>query len=182
MSSSLIKLIEYSLLPAVLMIIGKIAGVYITAFLFNIDLGVMTSTEAYIGLQPAVPAEFVTLVSSYSDLIMFMFVGIGFSFNLISAVYFHDTHIETKTINALAKFNLLFLINSSFQLYHSGIIWFVFTWMADLIIFLNAVAGKTYAWIFIVATLFSLALTVALFRDLSQELDLTRQKLLGKAR
>lgn len=178
MANSLIKLIEYSLVPAVLMILGKLFGVYITAALFSVDVVIKTGTGNFFDFSPVVGVADLQLVASYSDLIMFIFVAIGFSINLVMAVYTHDTHINTKTINLLAKFNLLSLISSSFQLYHSGIIWFLFTWLSIIVILINILIGNTQIWVLIISGFFATGLSVVLFKDLIKEVELTKQKLL----
>ncbi|MFQ5493396.1 MAG: hypothetical protein ACE5DX_04525 [Candidatus Dojkabacteria bacterium] len=179
MSNSLIKLIDYSLLPAALLLLGKIAGIYLVAAVFGITIGVQHFPEAIFSLHPVVPFEDLQTLSSYSDLIMFAIIAAGFSFVLVNAVFFHDSHIKVSTVNSLAKYNLLFLISSSFQLYHSGVIWFMFTWLANVAVLINMLAGKTYSWVVVLTTLFAIGLSVILFRDLSAELRLTRDKLLN---
>jgi hypothetical protein len=178
MSNSLVKLVDYALLPAIILLLGKIAGVYLTVIIFDINIGFIQQPSSLLSLTPVVSNEFVQLVSSYSDLFMFVLIGVGFSYVLASALYFHDTHIKTSTINVLAKYNLLSLIKSSYHLYHAGIIWLAFTWIADLVVLVDVLLNKTYAWIFIITTLFTLSLSVILFRDLFRELDLQKRKYL----
>jgi hypothetical protein len=178
MTNSLIKLIDYALLPAAVLLLGKLLGVYLTIFIFDIDFGFATNASVFFSFTPVVASEYVQLVSSYSDLFMFVLVGAGFTYVLTTALFMHDSHIEVATINVLAKYNLLGLIKSSYQLYHSGIIWLAFTWIANFVVLVNVMLGKTYSWILIVTTLFALALSVALFRDLFRELALQKTRLL----
>ena len=166
------------MLPAIILIMGKVLGVYLIIFIFGIDFGFASSSDVIFSLTPVVAGEYLQLVSSYSDLIMFILVASGFTYVLSSALYFHDSHIKVSTINMLAKYNLLFLIRSSYQLYHSGIIWLAFTWICDLVVLINVSLGKTYSWILFVTTIFTLALTVILFRDLFKELELQKSKIL----
>ncbi|KXK26422.1 MAG: hypothetical protein TR69_WS6001000425 [candidate division WS6 bacterium OLB20] len=173
MTSSLIKLIDYALLPLVLIILGKVLGVYVVSALFGVELGV-SQGGSYLPFQPAVPAQDLQTVSSYSDLFMFAVIATGFSFILVSALKLHDTHIDVKTVTMLAKFNLLSLMKTTYELYHAGAIWIIFVWLATAVILLNALTGATYWWVFVFALVFSLSTTIALLRDLFAEINAAR--------
>lgn len=177
MSNSLVKIIDSSLLPAVLLVFAKFFGVYFAAKLFGVDLGIAEDSNLF-NLTPLVPHEQLQLISSYSDLIMFILIASGFLVVLIRAVYLHDSHINIKTIRQLTDLNLLDLIRSSYELYHNAVTWFLFNWIAVALILINYLLGKTYAWIFYAAFLFTIALTLALFRDILKELELTKKRLL----
>lgn len=178
MSNSLIKLLDYSLLPAAIMLLGKVVGVFITALLFNIQVGLQSYPQLLFSAIPVVDYSQLQQLSTYSDLFMYVLVASGFTIVLVGALFMHDSHIEVQTINLLAKYDLLFLIRSSFELYHSGVIWFAFTWLANIVILINVLAGKTLVMILIITVGFTIGLSILLFRDLFAELELTRKKLL----
>jgi hypothetical protein len=120
----------------------------------------------------ATGSDLLTL-SSYSDIFMFLIIVLGMSVILFRAVVFHDTHISSNMVFKLAKYNLLDLIGTSFELYHSGIIWVAFTWVSTIIIFLNCTKGLTYVWVLFVAVVFSMFFSIIFARDLISEINLS---------
>lgn len=175
MSRSLFKLIDYALVPAALLILAKLAGIFLVAALFSVNIQVNVLADALLSFETVVNAGDLPLISSYSDLFAFSIMSFGLAFILISAVYFHDSHIKVSTVNKLAKFDLLHLIKGSFELYHSGIVWLIFLWLANLLILINVIKQSTYLWILLVTVIFSISLTVIFFRDLFQEIELVKK-------
>ncbi len=165
MSNSLIKLIELSLLPAAVLILGKFVGIHLTASLFGLELGFRQSDSVFASLQPVTSLSAVAILSSYSDLFMFVFVSIGFLVTLVFALYFHDTHFNADTFAKLVKVNLVSLLRSSYQIYHAGVVWLIFTWLSNFVVLFNVVAGSTEPWILAITVVLSLLLTTMLSRD-----------------
>jgi len=176
MSNSLFKLIDYSLIPAALMVVGKLVGIFLIAGLFSIHIEVRTLANALFAFETLVAPDDLPLISSYSDLFAFALMAFGFAFILISALYFHESHMQISTLNKLAKFDMLSLIKGSFELYHSGFVWLIFLWLANLLILINVSLQRTYLWTFIVTSVFAMALTIIFLKDLLQEVQLARKK------
>lgn len=174
MSNSLIKLIELSLLPAAVLILGKFLGIYLTASLFGLELGFRQTDSVFTSLQPVTSVAGVATLSTYSDLFMFVFVSVGFLITLVFALYFHDTHFEANTFAKLVKINLVSLLRSSYQVYHAGVVWLIFTWLCNLVILFNVIAGSTEGWILAVTVVSSLILTAMLYRDFEKEIELAK--------
>jgi hypothetical protein len=174
MSNSLIKLIELSLLPAAILILGKFVGIYLTASLFGLELGFRQTDSVFTSLQPVTSVSAVATLSSYSDLFMFVFVSIGFLVTLVFALYFHDTHFDAGTFAKLVKVNLVSLLRSSYQIYHASVVWLIFTWLSNLVVLFNVVAGSTESWILAVTIVSSLVMTTMLYRDFEKEVELAR--------
>jgi len=180
MTNSLVKLIDNSLKPAILLIFGKFIGVIFISSLFSTELGIANVGNSLLSFSPVVLQEDLITVSSYSDLFMYAFVSIGFTIETIRAVYFHDSHVNVVAVTKLAKMNLLSMIKSSYEVYHSGVTWFIFTWIANLVTILNVLLGRTYIWIGVVTTIYSMILSVALYRDIIEEISLTQNKSITK--
>ncbi len=175
MKNTLLKLIEYSIVPAILMALGKFAGILFVAALWNIPLDFDSASRNLLQFNTFVPEDSILLVSSYSDLFMFTVILIGMSVIIIKAIYFHDTHISNESVSKLAKYNLLNLVSTSFKLYHSGIIWLGFMWMANIIIVINYFQGLCYSWVLMISLLFSLSFSIIFFKDLFAEIDLIKK-------
>lgn len=174
MKRSLLKLIEYSILPAIILVLAKLGGIYLAAALFNVTVDLTASTNALMFFQSAVDSQQLIVVSSYSDLFMFLGVALGMTVILVQALYLHDSHISPKMVNELAKKDLLSLIRSSFELYHSGVIWLAFLWMATILILINALRGMTDIWALLVSTVFSISYSIIFLKDLFTEIELNK--------
>ena len=155
MSISFIKLIDYSLFPAIILVLGKLIGVFFIAALFSIKIEIINFSSAVFAFETVVASADLPIVSSYSDLLTFIFMAFGFAIIIIKAVYFHDSHISFTTLNKLLKYNLLSILKSSFELYHSGTVWLIFLWLANLLILLNVIMQRTYLWILMITVIFS---------------------------
>ncbi len=177
MSKSLIKLVDSSLLPASILIIGKVVGIYLVARIFNLEWALQNSADSFFSLRPVFAEKDVLTVSSYSDLIMLLFVLLGMSFSLFRALYLHSSHIDPRFVAKLATNNLLNLIKDSFDVYHEASMWLVFTWIATFTIFLNVLMEKTYIWIFALGLISCFAFTLILIRDVGKEIELSRKKI-----
>jgi hypothetical protein len=177
MSNSLVKLIDSSLLPVLAIVIGKLLGIYIVSSFFYIDVNFKVATDSLLSLTPVVSKTDLVVVSTYSDLIMYLFIGVGFSITLLRSVYLHETHISVNTIIQLARYNLMTLVKTSYDLYHSAFTWLIYTWVANLLILINTLLFKTEVWLLTVTTIFSIALTIILFRDLFKEIELSKRKI-----
>lgn len=174
MKRSLLRLIEYSLLPAILLILAKIGGIYFAALLFNIEISTMAGAQNTLFFDTLVPPSEITVISSYSDLFMYLVIALGMTVVLVQALYLHDSHVTPKTINLLAKNNLLGIIRSSFDLYHSGVMWLVFLWVANILILINTSKGLSDLWTLLVATVFSISYSIIFLKDLFTEIELNK--------
>lgn len=169
MSKSLISLIEYSLIPAALLIIGKLAGIFVAIRLYNVPL----NTKEYANqlFAPVGVSNFsdLALITSFSDIIMYVSVATYFSLILVRAIYFHDSHAKPTLVAKLATHNLLKLIQTSYQIYHQAFISIVFVLIANALIILNVIQNTSYVWIAIVSGIFTLGLIFGLLFDVYRE-------------
>jgi hypothetical protein len=162
MSKTLINLIDISLVPAALLVVGKLIGLFATIQIFQLPWTLQEIPGSFFSVSPAFLADDVIVASSYSDLIMYFLIAFGFSFVLIQATHFHDTHIKPRLLVKLVNNNLMGLVRSSFDIYHSATIWTIFLWMTQLLIWVNIAAGKTYLWIGLVTLAANVVLTAIL--------------------
>ncbi|MBN2015552.1 hypothetical protein JW766_01855 [Candidatus Dojkabacteria bacterium] len=178
MSKSLIKLIDSALLPAAVMIVGKVVGLIITNIIFNLDWGIATDPNNFFSVRIVYPtvADQIT-ATSYSNLIMYLFVFTGFLFVLVQALYFHSSHITPHMIAKLATNNLLNLISDSFEIYYKASVWLVILWISFFALFINVLMERAYDWIGAVCFISSILATVMLLRDVSSEIQIAKRNL-----
>lgn len=171
MSKSLLKLLDNSIFPACIMVLGKLVGVLLTIWIFNIPFTLRDYFNNFYSLRFVVSEENLRTVTSYSDLIMYIFVAIFFSFNIVRAIYLHNSHVKPTLITRLANSNLLKLIQSSYEIYHSATIWLIFMWVSNILVLVNVFAGNTFSWIGILVTLTSILLS-----DVYREIENIKRK------
>ncbi len=177
MHKSLVKLVDISLLPASIMVLSKIAGLALTSFAFNLPIGLTQIPSVIFTVRPVVLPEDLQTLSTYSDIMMYVFLAISFSLVLVQAAHFHDTHINPSLLIKLSNRNLLGLVKSSFDIYHTATIWIIFLWLGFLAITINVLLDKTLAWVGIAALISNIVFTSILLQDVYHEIDTTRRNL-----
>ena len=177
MTKSLLQILDASLFPAALMIAGKFIGLYITLELFAVEWGVENSPNNFFSTRPVLYSEDILLVSTNSDLFLLFVMLLGFSFYVVKATFFHDTHIDPKILARLAVAGLLGLVSSSYEIYRHATVWLIFVWVTNITILINALSGKTESWVVVVGMSASLLMTIILLRDVVFEIKLSRENL-----
>ncbi len=180
MSKTLVNLIDIALVPAALLVVGKLIGLFVTIQVFALPWTMQEIPGSFFSIRPALMAEDIIVASSYSDLIMYLLIAAGFSIILIQATHFHETHIKPKLLVKLANNNLLGLVRSSFDLYHYAAIWTIFLWLTQLLIWIDIATGKTYVWIGIGTLLANVVFTAFLLQDVYREIEISRHDLGSK--
>jgi hypothetical protein len=171
MSKSLIHFVDAALLPASLMVLGKLVGLVLTVQLFNVPISLAQAGNSIFSVRPEVSLEHLVAVSTYSD------IAAGFSFVLMQATMFHDTHVKPATLVKLSNYNLLGLVRSSFDLYHMAAIWMFALWLTTGLISLNAAFGRTELWVAISSICGSILFSAILLQDVYREIELARKNL-----
>jgi len=178
MSKSLIKLIDTAIIPAAIMILGKVAGLCFANTVFNLNWGITSDPNNFfsVNIQYATLAEQIT-ATSYSNLIMYLFVFIGFLVILLRALYFNSSHISPSLVAKLATNNLLNLITDSFEIYKKASVWLVILWLALFALLINVIIGKAYPWTGILCIMCTFITTTVLLKDVSREISIARKSL-----
>lgn len=177
MSSSLMKLLDASLLPAALLIVGKVIGLYLVINLGGFEWQINFDNNTIFSVYPVVWEHDLTVISSYSDLILMLIMLSGFGFYTIRAIYFHDTHVDPQMVAKLVKFNVLDLVSSSYKIFLKATIWFIFNWVAVALISWNSIIGKTFFWVALFAIISVISLSVILLKDIESEIEFGKKNL-----
>lgn len=178
MTKSLVKLIDSALIPAAVMICGKVFGLWFANYVFQLDWAIQTDPNeifsvkiVYFSLQDRMTA------TSYSNIIMFSSVFVGFSLILIRALYFHSTHISPRMLARLATRNLLHLIKDSFEIYHQASVWLVILWLCLFAVLINVLIERAYSWTALFSFICTISATVMLLRDVASEISIARKNI-----
>lgn len=178
MSKSLVKLIDASLIPAAIMICGKVAGLWFANSVFKLEWGVVTDPNNFFSVKIvyATIADQI-IATSYSNLIMYLTLLLGLTIVLVRALYLSSSKISPRMLARLATSNLLHLIEDSFEVYYKASIWIILLWLAQAALLINVVIGRAYAWTAVLTLATSVIATTILLRDVASEIELARTRL-----
>ena len=148
MSKLIRRALKNSITPAILMIAGKILGIFLVSAVYSLtfeignDINGIFSTQIYFQNK-----ETTLFVNSYSDLCMFLFLVIPTAYFILKTATFQSTIDNPKTIVKAARFNILQWITKDDTTFLKIFIWTAFLWVASAIIVINALQNNTYSWI-----------------------------------
>ena len=163
-SKTLIKLIDYSIFPAVLLVASKIIGVVFLLSYFNIDY----SVDSYQIVLSNIP-NFVA-INTYSSLFVYLSVVAGLAWVTIKAHLFHDTHISPVLSSRLFSMNMEEVIHNSEVVYAQSFVWLSFAWLTTIMFAVHYFFGLSEAWLFYLAAGLSTLATALLAIDIEREI------------
>ena len=177
-TKSIIKLIDEAILPALLLILAKGIGLFLTVLFFNLPFTL--EYRSIFGILPSL--RFATLqgyttAENYSNLVMFAAVAAGAIIVILKAHFLHESHISPKLHARLLRFNLEKLVQSSYHLYHQAAVWLIFLWLSVGFLTLSSIAKITYPQITLAALLIAANLSWVFAVDVENEIELSREKL-----
>ena len=166
-SKILIRLIDQSITPAILLIASRIVSIILISkyrgIPFNFD---------FTGFTFGSVADYIYL-NSYSTLAMICALVIGLSYILVKAYVFHDTHITPRATTNVFAFRMANLIQSSYDLYTQGSIWISFLFFMCLTSGFMAFLGLMYFGIFYVSLGILLIMLVLFILDIENEIKVS---------
>jgi hypothetical protein len=167
-SKILLRLIDETIVPAILVVVTKILGMWLVTFLFNIEWQI-SLTVGTKGIEFA-NREGLLMVNSYSNLLVMFVLTLGLLWLLAQAYHFHESHISPAFTLKLFSLNLTKLITSSVEIYHKALVWLSYLWLVVLLTFVHMVMGISYGWVTGVSFALAAFLTWLFVNDLEREL------------
>jgi len=172
-AKSIIKLIDEAIIPALVLIVAKMLGLYFTSAVLNLNFEVKVGS--FLSFLPSIHfanlQDYVT-AENYSNLAMFLVVSLGTIFVLVRAHFFHSSHIHPNLHAKLERFNLQALVTPSYHLYHQAAIWLLFLWVTVGFLALSTIRSITYPQITIVAFIIAANFSWVLAIDIERELEI----------
>ncbi len=168
-SKILVRLIDQSITPAILLMAARIVSIILLSnsrgipFNFDINGFTFSTTEDYVFLN------------SYSTLIMMGALVVGLIYVLLKAYVFHDSHISPRMTANLFAVRLSNLIQSSYDLYTQGSIWLSFMFFMVLSSGFMAAFGLLYFWVFYTSLALLLVMLVLFILDIENEIKLPKK-------
>jgi hypothetical protein len=173
MSKSLLRILDECVLPAALLISAKVLGIVMLNMILKLDWNVKSVANSFFSTRLEYSGSDAILVSSYSNIFMYITIFSGLILILAKLFYLHPKHATPQLVLKLAKADLLHWIKSAFDLYHQVFVWLVFLVITTVFIFMTFLNNETYewvAWITVVITLVLLWIFVRLVdRDLASK-------------
>lgn len=180
MDSKLVKLIDYSLLPFSLTILGKTLGLYLVLNSMGIEWGVADFSYRFISVTPVVYGRDLGTVATYSNLIMYVALFLGLSFYLFLAALRQDKKLSVVAIRRLMQLRFLNVFQKGVYLYTRLSVWLVYLWLVTAYILLDVALGRSAIWlggfVFILSTVVSVTLFADIIREYNNLITIARQK------
>ncbi len=164
-SKTLLKLIDEAILPAIIVIAGKILGIAILSIYLDVPftLNLATAAEPY-----------ANTVNKYSNLFSYGAVTLGMIFILIRSYLFHTTHISPKITLRLYELNLTALIETTYELFHQAVVWLSYQWLLTILFLLQAY-WNLVPWEYSLSISFVTLIFTSLFIiDIDREIDIAK--------
>ncbi len=169
-SKILIKLIDESIIPAILLLVTRLVTVVLVARANSIPFEIGVN-----GFVFKSPDDYI-LVNSYSLFFMIAVVTVGLFYVLTKSLLFHESHIKPGISTKLQDFNLRHMIQNSFNLYTQGSIWLSYCYLLMLVAGFMALFKFIFPWVFYVALVLSVISTILLIIDIEEELHIMKKK------
>lgn len=175
LAKSIIKLIDEAIVPACALILGKVAGLVLAAWLFKLNLQI--EQGAILGLLPQVrfpTHEALLTAENYANLLMFTVVAIGTILVILRAHYLHSSHIHPSLAAKLAGLNLEGLIAESYHLYHQAAIWLLYLWLVVGFLITSSISQITHPYLAVAAVILAANFSWVLAIDVEREVEINK--------
>ncbi|MGI6423267.1 MAG: hypothetical protein ACOX0X_01425 [Candidatus Dojkabacteria bacterium] len=152
MSKLIKRALKTSIIPAILMIAGKVFGIFFISALYTLSFEIGNDIKGPFSTQIYFEDPQTTLfVNSFSDLSMILFLAIPTIYFISKTAIFQSTMNNPKTIVKVAKLNILQWITKDDTTFLKIFIWNAFLWISCAIVIVNTFQNSTYTWVGIVA-------------------------------
>lgn len=143
----ILRVIDFSLVPFSFTVLGKVLGLFWVFRALNIDWGVADFANSVVSVTPLVYARDVTLVATYSNLVLFIVILVGtllqFLFNVVVLINQNQGRL-VKSALFLRRFHLFSNVeNLRIRLFS----WTAFLCLVAVYIAIDAIAQKTSWWL-----------------------------------
>ncbi len=172
MSKLLRRALKISLVPAILMIVGKFLGIFATSILYNLQFNIDNDISGIFSVQIYFTDQDTTLfVNSISNLTMVLFLLLPIVYFIIKTLLYAAAHNNPKTIIKMTKLNLLNWIIKKDTSFLKTFIWCAFLWLATAITITHSIQGNTYTWVAVTTGVIALLVTLFTIKTFELETD-----------
>jgi hypothetical protein len=169
MTDRLINLLDYSILPFALTILGKTLGLYLVASNLNIDWGIAEFTNSFISATPLVYSRDVVILATYSNLIMYLLIFAAFTFRVLFILLRNKAHDDPNFMRQLVKYNSFSVFQKSSFIYTKAFVWGAYLWLVTGYIFIDFAIGNSESWVMGLSVFFTLLSTSIFIYESNKE-------------
>lgn len=172
MSKLLRRALKISIIPAILMIVGKFLGIFVTSVLYDLQFNIDNDISGIFSVQIYFTDSETTLfVNSISNLTMVLLLLLPIIYFIIKTYLYTAAHNNPKTIIKMTRLNLLNWITKKDTSFLKTFIWCAFLWLATAITITHSIQGNTYTWVAITAGIMALLVTLFTIKTFELETD-----------
>jgi hypothetical protein len=168
-SKLLIKLIDESIVPAILLLVTRLVSVVAVARFNNIPFEISPNGFAFKNA-----ADYL-FVNSYSIFYMIVVVTLGLLFVLTKSLFFHETHITPGLSAKLHNYKMRSMIQNSYDLYTQGSIWLSYCYLLLILSGFMYYFKFIFPWVFFISAVLTVISTVLLVIDIEEELHILKK-------
>jgi hypothetical protein len=169
-SKILVKLIDQSIVPAILLLATRVVSIVMVSKYFDIDFSFNASGFSFTNQE-----NYIT-VNSYSTFFMIVVLSVGLLYVLLKSYIFHESHITPPTTAKLFTLNIPILIQTSFDIYSQGAIWLSYSYLLTIVAGIMSFFGLLFAWVFYVALVLCVITSIFLIFDIENEIKIAKGK------
>lgn len=161
---SALKFIDKAILPAVLLVAGKVLTIFLLALVFSVPWSFNSINGNYgfffINFANSNDAFF---LNNLSDFVMLLTVSVGFLWTIFRGSHFREDRLHPITTARLHKSGREGLIIKQRAALTEGLVWLSLSWVVLFLILNNCLQGYTSQVVFGFAAVATLGLTITLF-------------------
>lgn len=171
MSKLLRKTLSAALFPAALIIVTKIAGMFLANRIFDLNWSLQTNTATIFSVQIIYPDRAnAILCNSFSNFFVLITLFLGVTVLLFQSRYLNASRQNPKVLIKLIQFDFVMWLSESATIYPRLAVWVAFLWITTVIMITQALQSMTYSWIAISGIVLSVLITWAAAREFDKEI------------
>lgn len=152
MQKLIIAILKAALLPAAIMIVGKLFGLIIGNSLFGLNMYIGNDNQGLFSVQLFFTnAQETILANSFSNIFMIVATGIGFLSYLMRFRLYQSSLSNPRTLVKLVRLNLIGWITSNKGGIVETTIWATFLWLSTIVVLAQSINGSSMQWTGVIA-------------------------------
>lgn len=157
---SAIKLVDRAILPAVLVMSGKLIGVFLASLILGLPWEInwqgLGNNFLFINFTSL---ENFSAAINFSDTIVVLVCGLGFSWSLFQARHLNINHSHPTLINRIIRAGKELILTDKQKSSHQNTVWLSLTWLTLFLVLVNVYQGLTSNFVLGLSLAVTLGLT-----------------------
>ena len=147
-----LNILKNSILPAALLVVGKLLGLFISINIYGLDMYISNEIKGMYSIQIySLDANQTLLANSFSNAFMLGLIFLVGMFFLIKYQLEVNAKSDPRTLVRLIQLNLYDIVTKSEIQFVKVFVWVAFMSVASLIVLTSSITATTYSFIGIIA-------------------------------